>query len=174
MSEPDVQPQEGTSPEPQEEVEITLPDEEPVDAPAEETVPKAQFNQALARAKKAELALKEKTKSADITPKDDDLHKTVAELKFAETKRQFGYENSLSPDETDMVFRFNPKPTKEDLDNPFVKGGIEALRSKRRAESNTPSPSSKIFKVAGKQWHELSPSEKEANWNKRQEFLKGH
>lgn len=169
-----ITPQDGMNPEPQEEVEVTLPDEETGETPSEpeeELVPKSQFQQALARAKKAEEALKKS--SHNLPAKDDDLHKTVAELKMAETKRQFGYEHGLAPDETDMVFRFNAKPTKEDLEHPFVKGGIEALRAKRRVDSNTPSPSSKIFKVSGKQWHELSPQEKEANWAKRQEHLKG-
>lgn len=179
MSDEDVQAAgEATNPDESLDLDLNLGGDEPKaeetpEEPAkEELVPKSQFQQALARAKKAEEALK-KRESATLPEKDDDIHKTVAELKFAETKRQFGYEHGLSPDETDVVFRFSPKPTKEDLEHPFVKGGLEALRAKRRVESNTPSPSSKIFKVGGKQWHELSSQEKEANWAKRQEFFKG-
>lgn len=135
------------------------------------------FKNVVARAKKAEEELK-KLKQQPQKPlpekKDDDIRSSVEELKFAEKKRQFGYEHNLAPDEVDAIFKFNPNPTKEDLDNPFVKGGLEALKAKKRVESNTPSPSSKIFKVNGKSWGEMTPEEKEANWSKRQEYLKNH
>ena len=80
------------------------------------------------------------------TPKkeiDEDTKKTVASLALAEAKRQFGYANGLSPEETDAVFRINPNPTKETLEDPFVKGGLEAIRAKKRVENNTPGSSSR-------------------------------
>jgi hypothetical protein len=80
------------------------------------------------------------------TPKkeiDEDTKKTVANLALAEEKRQFGYSNGLSPEETDAVFRINPKPTKETLEDPFVKGGLEAIRAKKRVDNNTPNSSSR-------------------------------
>lgn len=107
------------------------------------------------------------------TPKkeiDEDTKKTVANLQLAENKRQFGYANGLSPEETDAVFRINPNPTKETLEDPFVKGGLEAIRAKKRVENNTPNSSSRSaqpFVVKP----DASPAEKQkahddwvANW----------
>lgn len=74
---------------------------------------------------------------------DDELKNTVAGLALAEEKRQFGYQNGLSPEETDAVFKINPKPTKETLEDPFVKGGLEAIRAKKRVDSNTPGSNSR-------------------------------
>jgi len=144
--------------------------------PQTKTYSEDQFKQVIARAKKAEEELKKLKQPQQLTAKKepDDIHLTVQELKLAEKKRQFGYEHSLSPDEVDAVFKINQNPTKEDLDNPFVKGGIDALRAKKRVESNTPSPSSKIFKVGGKAWGEMTSEERDANWSKRQQFLKGN
>lgn len=168
-----------------EELELNLGDE--LDAEAKVTALTEQNKKLFERAKKAEGFVKTpdgqwikktvqpKKESNNLQEKkvDDSIVKDISELKLAEKKRQFGYEHNLSPDETDALFRINPNPTKEDLENPFVKGGIDALRAKKRVESNTPSPSSKVFKVGGKSWGELTPAEKEANWPKRQEHLKG-
>lgn len=75
MSETDIKPQEGTNPEP-EVVEDTVAEETnetpaqvETDEVVEDTVPKSQFNQVLARAKKAEAELK-KTKSAPTKTAD--------------------------------------------------------------------------------------------------------
>ena len=132
---------------------------------------------ALAETQKAEAlkwkAIAERNKKKSTLPtKDEDLHKSVQELKFAEKKRQFGYEHNLSPEETDAVFKINQNPKKEDLEDPFIKGGLDAIRSQRRVDSNTPSPSSKTFKVNGKTFAELTPEEKEANFAKYQESLR--
>jgi hypothetical protein len=86
---------------------------------------------------------KEKTLHTQKTDVPDDIRKTVEKLSVAEAKRQFGYENGLSPEETDAVFGFNPNPTKETLKNPFVEGGLAKLRSQKRVNENTPSSSSR-------------------------------
>ena len=74
---------------------------------------------------------------------DDELKKTVSDLALAEKKRQFGYANGLSPEETDAVFRINPNPTKETLDDPFVKGGLASIRASKRVSDNTPGSDSR-------------------------------
>lgn len=113
------------------------------------------------RAKQSSRTLPTKKEIVDdLSP----MKKDVEYLKTIETKRQFGYENNLSPEETDMLFKFNPKPTKEDLNNPFVKGGLEAIRAQRRVENNTPSPSNNAPKFNGKSFNELAPEEKSKNW----------
>ena len=47
----------------------------------------------------------------------------------------------ISPEETDAIFKLSPNPTKEVLDDPFVKGGLSSLRAKRKVAENTPSSS---------------------------------
>lgn len=74
---------------------------------------------------------------------EDDVKATVQQLKLAEDKRQFGYENGLSPQEVDAIFKINPNPSKETLEDPFVKGGLERIRSQNRTEANTPRSSSR-------------------------------
>jgi hypothetical protein len=117
------------------ELEINL-DEETAE-PQVETVPKSQYSQVFARMKKAEDALKLQTKKP-LETKPDDITSTVKRLELAETKRQFGYEHDLSPEETDFVFKLNSKPTKEMLEDVAVKGALTALRSKKKVEDNIP------------------------------------
>ena len=101
---------------------------------------------------------------------DDELKKTVADLALAEKKRQFGYANGLSPEETDAVFRMNPNPTKETLDDPFVKGGLASIRASKRVSDNTPgsdSRSPKPFTVkpnASPEERQKAHDEWVANW----------
>lgn len=104
----------------------------------------------------------------DQVPKqqiDENLKRDVEELKIERLKRQFAYENNLSPQETDMVFKVNPNPTKEDLDNPFVKGGIEAIRKEKRVDEATPAPSSSAsVLIEGKEFKDLSEEDRKKNW----------
>lgn len=121
------------------------------------------------RAKKAETELKKfkpQINKPEGSKSESEYDKRIAQLELSETKRQFGFEHGLSPAETDAIFKINPRPTKEDLDNPFVKGGIEALRKKARVENNTPSPSSSAPKFNGKSFDELDEAGKKANWAK--------
>jgi hypothetical protein len=95
---------------------------------------------------------------------DDRIVKTVEKLELAERKREFGYENGLSPAETDHIFKINPNPTKELLEDPFVKGGLQALRAKKRVEDNTPSNSqrSPTFQLPKKA--DMTPDEKQQHF----------
>lgn len=121
--------------------------------------------QLYARLKKAEAKKEETNNSvATKTEPDDDLRETVNSLSLAEKKRQFGYQHGLSPEETDAVFRLNPNPTKETLDDPFVKGGISAIRQKTRVEEATPSTGSKTPTFGGKKFTELSLEEQRKHY----------
>ena len=100
------------------------------------------------------------TKTNHAEPSDE-IVTTVKRLETIENKRQFGYENGLSPEETDAVFKFaNGKPTKETLENPFVKAGIESLRAQKRVEDNTPSSFARSTSFGGKQFSEMSEDER--------------
>lgn len=96
---------------------------------------------------------------------NDALLKDISELKLAEQKRQFGYENGLSPEETDKVYQMsNNKPTKEILEDDFVKAGLNAIRAKKRVAENTPTPSGRSVTVKGKQFGDLSRDDKIENF----------
>lgn len=104
-------------------------------------------------------------------PVDEDIIQTVKGLEMAEKKRQFGYENGLSPEETDKVFQISGgKPSKKTLEDPFIKAGIESLRASKRVEANTPSSSTSSKSYGGKSFSELDPKEKQKAW---EEQMKG-
>lgn len=96
------------------------------------------------------------------------IRATVSQLQLAEQKRQFGYEHGLSPEETDAVYKLNSAPTKETLEDPFVKGGLEAIRAKKRLADNTPGASRATSKFTPDK--DLTPAEKEKAF---QEFMQG-
>lgn len=125
---------------------------------------KATNQKLYARVKKAPL-------SKGVNPKDEFVQR-ISNLELIEKKRQFGYEYGLSPAETDAIFKVNPNPTKDDLENPFIKGGIDALRRKNRVEENTPHPSISTVKIDGKTLSEMTPEERASNWDKIKQSIK--
>lgn len=126
---------------------------------AEEAIKKAKFAQKTAP--KAPL-------QANTDKDEDDIRGVVKELERAEMKRRFGYENNLSVEETDAIFKMKSNPTREDLDDPFIKGGLEAIRKSRRLAENTPSPSNNSS-FMGKDFGKLSKEEKQQRY---QEYMK--
>lgn len=134
------------------EVELLL-EEEPSDDTVEtpEETPEVDWKaEALKQKAIAQRYAKKLFKGEVPTPKKDlptketdDIRLTVKELQMAEKKRQFGYEHGLSPEETDAVFKLSPNPTKEVLNDPFVKGGLAQLRAIKRVADNTPKSSSR-------------------------------
>lgn len=123
--------------------------------------------QILARAKKAEEALK---KNKPTQP-DEDIRETVSKLELAETKRQYGYENNLSPAEVDAIFKINSNPTKETLNDPFVKGGLEAIRASKRLEENTPRTRSSAGRITPKSDKPLTPEQKQKEFEARRDEI---
>lgn len=104
----------------------------------------------------------------------DELASTVSELKSAEAKRQFGYENSLAPDEVDVVYRLSKNPTAKTLRDPVVKGALEGHRTAMRAKANIPSNggSGRPQRQAGKENRTPTPAEQRTSFtNRRQEIL---
>ena len=115
------------------------------------------------------LNKKDKEKSQKPKPQvdeEDDIYQTVEGLKLSETKRQFGHEHGLSPDEVDKVFQIDPNPTAKTLKDPFVKAGLTAVRKQKRVDENTPSSTSKAPPFAQKSFNEASSQEKDAAWQK--------
>ena len=162
-----------------EEIE-TSQDEEQTDVNPEEL--KKQLEEERQRREKAEEAIKkaklaEKKKSlqtkslSDNKSADDDsefkeeITKRISNVELLEKKRQFGYENNLPPQIVDKIFSINENPSKEDLEDPFIKGGIEKLKRQERVNNNTPSSSVKSF-TKTKDFEKLSKEDKNKEWQK--------
>lgn len=95
------------------------------------------------------------------------LVEDVAKLQQAEDKRSFQHAHSLSPEETDAVFAFargNGLAPSKALEHPFVKSGIESMRTATRNADNTPGPSSRLPKVGGKSFFELDQKGRRENF----------
>lgn len=107
-------------------------------------------------------------------PAVESLSSTVKDLQQAETKRQFGYEHSLTPKEVDLVFRFDRNPSAKTLKNPAVKGALDGIRAHQRAKDGIPSSNGRTFQVGGKDYNELKPEEKSKNFgDRRRAILEG-
>lgn len=109
-------------------------------------------------------------KKADTTrnPKTDDrltaLERSDKERQILERKRDFGYENGLSPAQVNLVFRLTKRPTGKFLKVPHVKAALDAISAQERIRSNTPSNSGRNFRSpSGKKWIELKPEERQAS-----------
>lgn len=129
-----------------------------------------------ARAKRAETLVKElKSQTKDKPnsqvkppePPDTEITKRVETLEVMEQKREFGFKHSLSPAEVDAIWRHTGgKEPEKALDDDFIKGGLEAIRAKRRVEDNTPGASKRGFNVEGKGFNDLPREEKIKNFGK--------
>lgn len=122
------------------------------------------------RAKRAEELARSLRGKSLPTPKaevDDEIVSDVKELKLIEKKRQFGYKNSLSPEETDRLFRYaGGGDPGEALKDPFFQAGLKEFRREARVKDAIPSSGNRSSKVDGKSFAEMSPEERQKNWNK--------
>lgn len=102
----------------------------------------------------------------------DKIEQSQQRIELLERKRSFGHENNLSPAEVDVVFRLTKRPTRKFLEEPYVKGALEAIRAQQNVRQNTPGGSGKPFRSeSGKTWGELSPEEKENNFADRRRAI---
>lgn len=130
------------------------------------TLPKSEFNKLNRKA----FAYDATKKQTQVAPKevDPEIFNRLSRIEQIESKRQFGFENNLSPEETDYIFTFTGgKPTKEALENPFIKSGIEGFRQTKRAENNTPGTSSKGFVATGKEFKDMTEDERRSAYESR-------
>lgn len=130
--------------------------------------------------KAAELEAKNKRLFARIK-KDKEPAKTIkkpteevgdtgtrlSKLELLEQKRQYAWEHQLSPEETDKVFTLVAKPSKETLEDPFIKAGLTAIRSAKRVANATPSPSGRSSAFNGKSFKEMSEDERKKAFEAR-------
>lgn len=126
------------------------------------------------RVKEAEPLAKEfkKLKSSTLqTPEkpkiEEDVISDVKELKQEAKKRQFGYKNNLSPEETDLLFRYaGDSDPSEVLKDEDFKELLEVKRRKSRVADAIPSSSNRAVSVEGKSFKDMTPAERQKNWNK--------
>lgn len=104
---------------------------------------------------------------------DDEVVQSVKKLEQAEAKRQFGFEHKLSPEETDLAFKFSGgKPTKEVLEDEFFKGGLESLRAKQRLANNTPGSSSRSSVFTEKPFSEMKEDERKNTFEAKMKSIR--
>lgn len=102
------------------------------------------------------------------------VEQSVQRIEQLETKRQFGYENNLAPDEVDVVFRLVKKPRSKDLSDPIVKGALDGYRTAKRAKNNTPSSSGRPARVSSKEEKNLTPADRRDRFqDRRRQILAG-
>lgn len=131
-------------------------------------------NQNKNNAKRRVSSNKDRPSNKPPKPNDrlDRLEQSLKRTELLERKRTFGYENSLSPAEVDVVFRLTKRPTKKFLDEPYVKGALTAIREQSNVRKNTPGSGGPTFKGAGgKSWSDLKPEEKEASFADRRRAI---
>jgi hypothetical protein len=163
-----------------EDIDLTLGESEEDDFDAL----KAKNKKLFARAKTAEKKLKqfkqtpkepvEPPVKKDNLPPDElgEVKSTVSKLELAEKKRQFGYKHNLSPEETDIVFRYaGDKDPEESLKEPFLQSGLKAFREEKAVDKATPYPSKKGEKFGGKDWDELDEKDKKQNFPKKMDAI---
>lgn len=154
---------------------------DPIEKNQEETTTEEPTEEVVTIPKKDFTRLNRKAIAYDATKKqiinksepDDEALKRIANLEMIESKRQFGFENGLSPEETDIVFQFSQgKPSKDTLEHPFIKAGLEQLRAAKRVESNTPSSVSHSPLFGNKPFSELSIEERRKAFEQRMSNFK--
>lgn len=163
---------------PDEELDLDLEDEEEqvVTPPAGEGNRKKRFDEMtpeelLRKVKTYHGIIKSRGNKKPEQPKlkSEDVGETgtrLSKLELLEAKRQFAWENNLSPEETDKVFAITGnKPSKDILKDPFVQSGLEGIRASKRVADATPSPSGRAKKYEGKSFDELSTDEQKQNYS---------
>lgn len=121
--------------------------------------------QLYARLQKEKTAAKQPKIQSSTDNPDDDLRSKVESLSVAEQKRQFGYAHGLSPEETDAVFKHNPNPTAETLEDPFVKGGLSMIKKSKRLSDGIPTSHSRPLQVDGKRFSDLSVEDRQKHYH---------
>lgn len=116
---------------------------------------------------KADEAIKRRlaNKKSPVEKFDNETKKVVEILAKEREMRKYAEENGLTFAQAEKVYSITPNPTKETLNDTFIKAGLEALSRKERVENNTPGSKSAPT-VGGKTFREMTREERIANFNK--------
>jgi hypothetical protein len=98
---------------------------------------------------------------------DPETLKDIAEIKFDKKVAKFADANDLSIAQAERVLKHNPNATAEDLKDPFIKAGIDAIGRRDRLERNSPKGKQTRSATPSKPLSEMTPAERDA-WYKDQ------
>ncbi len=112
------------------------------------------------------------SKAPKVEERISQIEQSQKKAELLEKKRTFGYENSLSPKQVDIVFRMTKRPTKKFLDEPYVKAALGAIASESNVRENTPGNSGRNFKSnGGKSWDKMDEKDKQDNFADRRRSI---
>lgn len=153
--------------------DIDLVNNDVIETTEEETPEVDEVTQELEelRAFKAEIEKKNAiarrlAKKAPTTNKtnliDQDLAKDIQEFKFDRKVSRFAEENGLTKSQAEKVLTLKPDATASDLNDEFIKAGLEALSKKSRVVLNTPRGRNSVSSSPSKSLSEMTEAEKNA------------
>lgn len=100
---------------------------------------------------------------------DTQLEQDIAEFKFERKVVKFAEENGISRLQAEKVLTYKPNATADDLNDPFIKAGIEALIKSSEKEAinnknarNIPSGRNSVSSTPTKSLNEMTKEEKDA------------
>lgn len=93
---------------------------------------------------------------------DQDLAKDIQEFKFDRKVSRFAEENGITKSQAEKVLTLKPDATASDLNDEFIKAGLEALSKKSRVAQNTPRGRNSVSSSPAKSLSEMTEAEKNA------------
>jgi len=162
MDTQDVSVQETTNPEVVVETTESTPEE--TGQTTADMVPKTQFNQVLARAKRAEEALKKVQPKTEITNEES---KTISPSSILRAEEFKLYREGYTEDEIDLIMKNGGRKILEQQNNP-ISLGLKVAREQREAEE----AASQVSKSAGQSEVERKYTPEQLQNMSRQELEK--
>lgn len=100
------------------------------------------------------------------------VEKFTKDAQLNEQKRSFGYDNNLSPKQTDFVFKMTKRPTAKFIAQPHIKAALDTIAQQSNVRANTPSGNGRTFKSNnGKSWEKMDESEKQGSFAERRRAI---
>lgn len=123
----------------------------------------------------AEQRRADKTKNYQGSNKSEDnpIESRLTAIEINSAKIAFATQHGLNGKEIEYVWKFtNGKPNAKSLEDPFIKGGLENLRTSNNLKENMSSGSgASTFEVEGKKWDDLKSDEKQSNFQAKQRAI---
>ncbi len=111
--------------------------------------------------------LSDKARSGKDDERLDQIEANQRRIDLLEEKRNFGFVNDLPPDEVDVVYKLNKKPTAKTLKDPIVRGALEGYRTDKRVRNNIPSTNARHRTFGGKAYKDLPESQRQEHFSTR-------
>ena len=133
----------------------------------------SEINNRFAGKRHDQKSAKTYSKDSNKSKEDDPIDSRLSALEINSAKINFATQHGLSGKEVEYVWKFTGgKPTAKSLEDPFLKGGLESLRTSNNLKDNMSKGSgASTFEVEGKKWDDLKPEEKQANFGAKQKAI---